>query len=185
VVLYALLAVLLWPRERPELDPPFPAARAVGAPAAKAAWATLWGGLGVLMLLSSNRTANGLHDLLTGMAAGEPAWLASVDHHLAAVVAGRGLAAAIVLAVFFFAVGGGVYLPVGVARLAIVFAGVLALAIWVAGEGLGGLLAGGQATDPNSGPLLILLALAYWPTMARERVDAAPRVPVATTLARA
>jgi hypothetical protein len=34
-------------------------------------------------------------------------------------------------------------------------------AIWIA-EGLGGILTGG-GTDPNSGPLLALLALAYWP----------------------
>ena len=33
--------------------------------------------------------------------------------------------------------------------------------IWIA-EGLGGVLTGG-GTDPNSGPLLALVALAYWP----------------------
>ncbi len=34
--------------------------------------------------------------------------------------------------------------------------------IWVVVQALGGILASG-ATDPNSGPLLVLLALAYWP----------------------
>ncbi len=34
--------------------------------------------------------------------------------------------------------------------------------IWVFGEAFGQILTGG-ATDPNSGPLLALLALAYWP----------------------
>jgi hypothetical protein len=34
--------------------------------------------------------------------------------------------------------------------------------IWVFGEALGGILTG-VGTDPNSGPLLALLALAYWP----------------------
>ena len=34
--------------------------------------------------------------------------------------------------------------------------------IWVFAQALGGILAGG-ATDVNSGPLLALLALAYWP----------------------
>ncbi len=38
----------------------------------------------------------------------------------------------------------------------------VALVIWVFGENFGGLLTG-QATDPNTGPLLILLAVAYWP----------------------
>ncbi len=36
------------------------------------------------------------------------------------------------------------------------------LAIWVTGENFGGILTG-QATDPNTGPLLVLLALAFWP----------------------
>ena len=39
---------------------------------------------------------------------------------------------------------------------------VAAAVIWVVGEAFGTILAGG-ATDPNSGPLLALLALAYWP----------------------
>jgi len=37
--------------------------------------------------------------------------------------------------------------------------------IWVAVENFGGILAGG-ATDPNSGPLVILLVLSYWPLAA-------------------
>ena len=43
--------------------------------------------------------------------------------------------------------------------------------IWVFAEAFGGILAGG-ATDVNSGPLLALLALAYWP----PRTSSAPPV---------
>ena len=35
--------------------------------------------------------------------------------------------------------------------------------IWVFGQAFGQILTGG-ATDPNSAPLLALLALAYWPS---------------------
>jgi hypothetical protein len=42
-----------------------------------------------------------------------------------------------------------------------VLAGLLGLLFWVA-EGFGGITTG-QATDPNSGPLLILLAACFWP----------------------
>jgi hypothetical protein len=42
--------------------------------------------------------------------------------------------------------------------------------IWVAVQNFGGILAGG-ATDPNSGPLVILLALTYWP-LANNRATA-------------
>jgi hypothetical protein len=39
----------------------------------------------------------------------------------------------------------------------------MAAFIWVFGEAFGQILTGG-ATDPNSAPLLALLALAYWPS---------------------
>jgi hypothetical protein len=43
--------------------------------------------------------------------------------------------------------------------------------IWVATENFGGILAGG-ATDPNSGPPVIILALTYWPlTMALDTAN--------------
>jgi hypothetical protein len=56
----------------------------------------------------------------------------------------------------------------------LVLAMVVAAVIWVVGEAFGMILAGG-ATDPNSGLLLILLALAYWPS-APVMTPAAPPV---------
>ena len=44
-----------------------------------------------------------------------------------------------------------------------------ALAIWIVGENFGAMLTG-MATDPNTGPLLILLAAAYWPLRRARRV---------------
>jgi hypothetical protein len=55
-----------------------------------------------------------------------------------------------------------VYLPTSAARVTLTVAAVLAAAIWVAGQDLGGILTG-SGTDPESGPLLIFLVLAYWP----------------------
>ena len=48
----------------------------------------------------------------------------------------------------------------------------VAMVIWAVGEAFGMILAGG-ATDPNTGPLLAILALAYWP--ARGPTTAADR----------
>ena len=48
------------------------------------------------------------------------------------------------------------------ARATLVLAIVLAVVVWVFAQAFGGILASG-ATDPNSGQLLVLLALAYWP----------------------
>ena len=45
---------------------------------------------------------------------------------------------------------------------ALVLAVITALALWVTGEDFGGILSG-SATDPNTGPLLVLIAAAFWP----------------------
>ncbi len=59
-------------------------------------------------------------------------------------------------------------LPACATRATLLLAVVLAAVIWVFVQALGGILASG-ATDPNSGPLLALLALAYWPAKLTAR----------------
>ena len=164
VILYALLAVLLWPADR---DPaaPFVAARAVGAQVARALWLVLWLSLAWFALLPGNRAPQALHDMIAGMADGEPGWLAALDRGAASLVAHQGLAASIVLAIALVIVAAGVYLPAPYARGTLVLAIVISAVIWVFGEAFGVILTGG-GTDPNSGPLLALLALTYWPTRA-------------------
>jgi hypothetical protein len=162
VIIYALLAVLLWPAGRGGPAAPFAAARATGAQVARALWLVLWLSLAYFALLPANRAPQALHDMITGMETGEPGWLAAIDRDAAALVAHQGLAASIVLAIALVLIAVGVYLPAPVARAALVLAIVVAAVIWVVGEAFGAILAGG-ATDPNSGLLLILLALTYWP----------------------
>jgi len=165
VIIYALLAVLLWPSDRAAATAPFPAARAVGTQIARALWLVLWGSLAYFALLPGNRAPQALHDMIAGMADGQPGWLAALDNHAASVLARQGLAASIALAVALALIAVGVYLPRPAARAAVVLAIVVAALIWVFGEAFGAILAGG-ATDPNSGLLLILLAAAYWPVRA-------------------
>jgi hypothetical protein len=134
----------------------------VGAPAARALWLVLWASLAYFALLPVNRAPQSLHAVLTGVTEGEPAWLASISTHGAAFLAHQGLAAAVILAALLVLIAIGVYLPPSAARATLVVAAVLAAMIWVAGQDLGGILTG-SGTDPGSGPLLILLVLAYWP----------------------
>lgn len=162
VILYALLAVLLWPADRPGVTAPFVAARAVGPPVARALWLVLWCSLAYFALTPANRAPQALHDIIAGMAGGEPGWVAGLQEHAAAVLAYRGLTASIVLAVALIVIAVGVFLPPPLDRIALVLALVVAAFIWVFGEAFGQILAGG-ATDPNSAPLLAFLALAYWP----------------------
>jgi hypothetical protein len=162
VLFYALAAVVLWPSERAGADAPFVAARAVGPGVARAVWATVWGGMAVLALLGAGRSSNGLSGLIDSLHRGEPGWLAGLDRQAESLLAHRGLPVAIVVAVVCTVIAIGVYLPPAAARATIVVAVVTAATIWVVGENFGMLLTGG-ATDPNSGPLVILVALAYWP----------------------
>jgi len=174
VILYALLAVLLWPSDRgsPASPAPFTAARAVGAPLARALWLVLWLSLAYFALLPGNRAPQALNGMIAGMESGEPGWLAALDRGAASLVAHQGLAASIVLAIALVIVAAGVYLPSPAARGTLVLAIVVAAVIWVFGEAFGGIIAGG-ATDPNSGPLLALLALTYWPARAPGRAASA------------
>jgi hypothetical protein len=182
VLLYALLAVLLWPADRhpavraptvraPTLGAPtvraptvrapaapFTAARAVGRRVAQGCWLVVWLGLATLALLPASRA---IGRTVADTTPGEPAWLAWTDAHAASALTRHGLLAAVVLAVVFVIVASGTFLPRRAARAVIVLAVALAAALWLA-QGLGGILTG-SATDPDTGPLLALLALAFWP----------------------
>jgi hypothetical protein len=170
VIIYALLAVLLWPADRDATPAPFTAARAVGAPAARALWLVLWLSQAYFALLPANRAPQALHGMIAGLASGEPGWLGAIDRSAASLTSHQGLTASVVLALALAAIAVGVYLPAPAARAAVVLAIVVAAVIWVVGQAFGGILAG-RATDPGSGPLLLLLALAYWPA----RTGAVPR----------
>ncbi len=188
VLFYALLAVLLWPSDRTASDGdsavgPFTAARAVGAGAARAIWVAVWLGMAFLTMVGSGRSPQGIHDLIDSLDSGQPGWLAAIDRNAESVVAHRGLAVAVVFTVICVVAAGGVYLPVRLARTTLVLALLTALVVWVISENFGMVLAGG-ATDPNSGPVLVLLALAYWPASrplvarARPAIDDDATLPV-------
>jgi hypothetical protein len=181
VIIYALLAVLLWPADRASSSSAasagssFVAARPIGPQLARLLWLTLWGSLAYFAVQSANRTPQGLHDMITTMSSGEPGWLVSVDRNAASLLAGQGGTASVILAIVLGVIAASTFLPVPAARAGLVLAVVTAAAIWVVGEALGGLFTG-TGTDPNSGPLLALLAIAYWP--ARTKLPATgPPVP--------
>src|SRR5580704_18759828 len=145
VLLYGLVAVLLWPADR---DPaaPFTAGRAVGRRVARACWLVVWLGLAVLALLPASRAIGGT---IADASAGEPAWLAWIDAHAASALARHGLLAAIVLAAVFVVVALAPLAPPRagradqqrVARAVIILAITVAAALWLA-QGLGGILTG-------------------------------------------
>ncbi|HEV2635254.1 MAG TPA: hypothetical protein VGX23_08910 [Actinocrinis sp.] len=169
VLLYALLALLLWPGDR---SAPFPAAGRVGPRAARAVWTVLWGLLAVLAVLPANRDAGTVQDIVTGTDDGAPSWFVALENHAGNVTANRGLEFSVALAVLLALVAESVWLPWARAvKAGLVLAFGLAAVIWVFGEGFG-MPFEGMATDPNTGPLLALLAFAFWP--ARRASAATP-----------
>ena len=164
VILYAVLAILLWPKDR-DAQAPFVAARAVGRGPARVTWLAVWGSLAVLAILPATR--ENLGSAIGDMAPGQPGWLAWTDTHLGALLSQHALPAKIVLAAALTIVAAAVFLPAPWTRTALVLALTLTVALGLA-QGLGGLFTG-TATDPNSAPLLALLALSYWPLRVRTR----------------
>ncbi|MGP0028585.1 MAG: hypothetical protein ACLPKE_35305 [Streptosporangiaceae bacterium] len=163
-VLYALLALLIWPG-RGAGNSAHRSSVAAGGPlglrAARACWIVLWGSFGYLVLKPAVWSGTALRGTFTGLARGEPHWLATLNDATAAALSAHPAPVAGALAVAFALTAAGILWPATL-RPALALAIVLALFIWVAGEDFGGLLTG-QATDPNSGPLLILLSAAFWP----------------------
>jgi hypothetical protein len=147
-VLYALLAVLIWPAApaagQPDAGRPDAGARASvadGSPlgrGARLAWLILWGAMAWLLLRA-------------------PAQASA----LTAVAGPRAAVITVVFTVAFGVAAVGVLVPAAT-RPALAIAIVTAAAIWAAGEHFGG-ITDGMATDPNSGPLLALIAVAFWP----------------------
>ena len=162
VILYALIAWLVWPaaEERGRAAPPV---------APRVAWSVLWGGFAAYLLLPANRAADAVSQVFAGAGAGagEPGWIRALDRALAGLTAGHGLAVSVLLAGLCLIAGAAVWVP-PLTRPGLVLAGLLGLLFWIA-QAFGG-LATGMATDPNSGPLLILLAACFWPAAAQPAV---------------
>jgi hypothetical protein len=140
-LIYVLVAMLAWPRAaasgrvtgRESLADRSP----VGRPWARALWVVLWGGLAALTF--------------------QP----PVQVSAAGLLGSNGPVPVLILGVIFAVIAVGILVPTAT-RPVLALAAVTAVAIWVVGEHFGGLLTG-TATDPNTGPLLLLLIAAFWP----------------------
>jgi hypothetical protein len=148
-LLYAFLAVLVWPAGTSMSGAGAGVASvtsvAAGGPLgryARLTWIALWGSMAVLILLAPASAAP-----LT----------ASGGTRATLIIIG--------LAVAFSLAAAGLLVPATV-RPAVLIAGLAAAFIWVAGEHFGSLFSG-STTDPNTGPLLLLIAAAFWPRRQR------------------
>ncbi len=176
-ILYGLLAVLLWPTDRPGTSE---AARFVGVPRRPD---RLGGALGPARRPRRccprtgppTRSPTSSPDNVSGT----PQGYTSLLNHAASWTEGRGNELGITLAVLLALVAVSVLIPDRrVVRAGLVLAIVIATIIWVLGEGLG-MPFMGMATDPDTGPLLAVIAIAFWP-VANRLTASAEQTPAAS-----
>jgi hypothetical protein len=154
VLLYAVLAAAVWPRAGVRRG----AADALPGWLA-AAWAVFWVAGALLRLLPGQGTSASIAAEISAGIDGAPPWLGHVQQSVAGAVAdqGPGLVVAWVLVCLAVGLGG---LARGWPRVAAATAGaVCAVLFWVLGQSLGEPWSG-LATDPNTGPLIVLMAVA-------------------------
>ena len=172
VFLYGLIGLMAWPRSAPkeqgdEREPNLgigssAAAQGIGgAVTPLLVWCGYWSLAAILFLLPNNRTPTSVSSAITGMSPGEPSvyshFLNSFGNHFGS----GGVGTTWLLAIGSLVVGFG---PLVFRRPTpfLAVGGLLATFFWISGQGLGGIFTG-SGTDPNSGPLIVLLALAMVP----------------------
>jgi hypothetical protein len=148
VLLYAIIALLVWPTDRP--------GGLLGARGARVTWGALWLATAWMWLLPSNSSANAVGTAI--MSAPGAGFLHTLQTSVASTANGHGLVIALVLAAVSAGIGVAVAQDWRSAPFLVV-AIVLNLAYWVVGQGFGGIFYTNSATDPNTGPLFVLLGL--------------------------
>jgi hypothetical protein len=175
VLMYGLIGLMAWPRRAGErTDFSGDTAKETGVASSAAArglggvttplvvWSGYWSLAAVLFLLPDNRTRTSVSSAIVGMAPGQPGWfshfLTSFGHFFSTTGGQTSWALAAVSLVIAFG-------PLLVRRpgIFLLLGGVLSFVLWVTGQGLLGGILTGSGTDPNTGPLVILLALAMVP----------------------
>jgi hypothetical protein len=147
VVIYALVALIVWPT--PE------AGGLLGVRGARIAWCTLWIVIAWQWLGAPSADPNAISAALYAAPSGM-VWLSSLQIDVANWIVGAGVPVAFVLAALSAAIGIAVAADWR-AKQFLVVAVLLNVVYWVLGQGFGGIFAGG-ATDPNAGPLFVLLS---------------------------
>jgi hypothetical protein len=177
VILYAIIGLLVYPTSKQGGRSPADTGP-LGDRGGRYAWSGLWVLSAALWLANVNRANGATREMIKAMAATSPHWLAKFQTSIANHTQGHGTTIAVVLAIVSLAVATGVWTRVRSPALAIGV--VLSLAYWVLGQDMGGPFWTEGATDFNSGPLFVLLALALLPvaqlaaTTQRARAENVP-----------
>jgi len=156
-LLYAVLAVALWPRIVPrERRSSLSFAVARWFPPA---WAALWVGSAIFNALPGQNSSAAIVEAINTNADDAPGWLAAIDHHVSSALTGSSWWLPVGLVALQFAIGiGG--LAHGRLKAAVAWTGaLLSLGFWVVGQSVGELYSG-TATDPSTAIVVVIFAAA-------------------------
>jgi hypothetical protein len=164
-LLYAVLALIAWPRDRRRSETTIAAAGALGERATRGLWVILWVG-GALLRIAPFWFAP-VYALAGDLQLGldqEPHWLFTINETISRLAAAAGLPLVIAIAILEAAIGLGILTRY---RRSFLVAGMIVSVIyWVVGQQFAQIFTG-DATDVGAGPLYILLALSLWPRATR------------------
>lgn len=163
-LLYLLIGLIVWPGEGP--------GGLVGVRGARLIWGVLWLVLTWLWLQPAGTGADGVSQAISAAPSGL-SWLTDAQRWFATATAHNGLPIGLTLSAVSAAIAVAVMCNWH-ARTFLTLSIVLNLGFWVIAQGFGGIFAGG-ATDPNAGPLFVLLACALY-ALVGLRSDAAGAV---------
>jgi uncharacterized cupredoxin-like copper-binding protein len=149
-LLYAAVALLALP-DRDDKSAITPSRWAIPV------WASLWAMAVGLQLAGGNNSGHTLAATLGDAGSDTGGWIGRIDAHLSHQHIGNPVVAAVIAT--FVVVAMWSLVPGRARRLSAVIGIGIGLASWLLLQGLGELTTG-QATDPNTGPLILLLGLA-------------------------
>jgi hypothetical protein len=159
VLLYGLIGLMVWPSGRGE-ERSAGDGGLIGDRGGLAVWSAMWVGGALLWCRTLSHPPDSVSGALIEGAGESMHWLSTLQRSLAVTAHGQGRTIAIVLAIVSLAIAAGVWTRWR--RETLIVGALLSIVYWVLGQSLGGLTTG-TATDPNIGPLFVLLALALWP----------------------
>lgn len=161
-LLYVVVALAAYPAAGTRGDGQAPSVWAL------AGWIGTWIAAAVLQALPTQNSPAALSSALHDGADAAPGWLDGPAEQLARTAGHHEIYVVALIVVPLFVAAAAAF--GGVPRVtSVLVGGGLAIAFWLFGQGLGELFSG-QSTDPNTGPLLVLLAVAAAATPAHGRV---------------
>jgi hypothetical protein len=164
VLLYTVIGVLVWPRAqsggRSAVD-----AGALGDRGGLVAWSAVWLCSAALWVAVLARPVYSISGSLIEASGDSMSWLGGLQRSLATALSGEGKPIAALLLALSLAIAAGVWSRRR--RETLLLGALISLVYWTLGQSLGGLTTG-SATDPNIGPLFLLLAVALWPAGGRR-----------------